>query len=69
MFSPFSLPISISPFFHFPLSDDQLDEDTKAELIHGLTLDGARVEDLAITMEYSPSSKVANTSNMLLNIT
>ena len=56
------------------LGEDQLDEDTKAERVNGLQvktvvaretaltyflqLDGADICDLAMTMEYSPSSKV-----------
>jgi len=40
------------------LGDDNMDEDTKAERVNSLKLDGADIEDLAMTMEYSPSSKV-----------
>ena len=39
------------------LSEEALDEDTKAERVNNLTLDGAAIEDLGMTMEYSPSSR------------
>ena len=39
------------------LSEENLEEDTKAERVNNLTLDGAAIEDLGMTMEYSPSSR------------
>ena len=39
------------------MSEDSLDEDTKAEKVNSVTLDGAAIEDLGMTMEYSPSSR------------
>ena len=39
------------------LNDETLDEDAKAERVNNLTLDGAAIEDLGMTMEYSPSSR------------
>ena len=38
------------------MSDESLDDDTKAELINSLELDGCCVEDLCLTFQYSPSS-------------
>jgi len=40
------------------LSEETLEEDAKAERVNNLTLDGAAIEDLGMTMEYSPSSRV-----------
>jgi len=40
------------------LGDDTLDNDAKDEMMNGLLLDGMLIEDLGITMEYSPSSGV-----------
>jgi len=39
------------------LADETLEEDAKAERVNALSLDGARVEELGLTMEYSPSSR------------
>ena len=39
------------------LSEEILEEDAKAERVNNLTLDGAAIEDLGMTMEYSPSSR------------
>ena len=39
------------------LNDETLDEDAKAERVNNLTLDGVAIEDLGMTMEYSPSSR------------
>ena len=39
------------------LSEETLEEDAKAERVNNLTLDGAAIEDLGMTMEYSPSSR------------
>ena len=38
------------------MSDESLDDDTKAELVNSLELDGCCVEDLCLTFQYSPSS-------------
>merc|ERR1719347_1773517 len=40
------------------MSDEALDDDTKAEMINNLDLDGCLVEDLGITFQYSPGSSV-----------
>ena len=40
------------------MSDEALDDDTKAEMINSLDLDGCLVEDLGITFQYSPGSSV-----------
>ena len=40
------------------LSEETLEEDAKAERVNNLTLDGAAIEDLGMTMEYSPSSRL-----------
>ena len=40
------------------LGEETLEEDTKAEKVNNLTLDGAAIEDLGMTMEYSPSSRL-----------
>ena len=39
------------------LGEETLEEDGKAEKVNNLTLDGAAIEDLGMTMEYSPSSR------------
>ena len=41
------------------LGEETLEEDSKAERVNNLTLDGAAIEDLGMTMEYSPSSRFA----------
>ena len=38
--------------------DETLDEDTKAEKVNSLEIDGCLVEDLCLTFQYSPSSAV-----------
>ena len=40
------------------MADETLDDDTKAERINGLEMDGCSVEDLCLTFQYSPSSAV-----------
>ena len=40
------------------MSDEALDDDTKAEMINSLELDGCPVEDLGLTFQYSPGSSV-----------
>ena len=40
------------------MADESLDDDTKAERINGLVMDGCSVEDLCLTFQYSPSSAV-----------
>jgi len=40
------------------LADDNLDEDSKAEKVNSLGLDGVTVEELGMTMQYSPSSSL-----------
>ena len=40
------------------MADESLDDDTKAERINGLEMDGCSVEDLCLTFQYSPSSAV-----------
>ena len=40
------------------MSDETLDDDTKAETINSIELDGCPVEDLGLTFQYSPGSSV-----------
>ena len=40
------------------MADESLDDDSKAERINGLEMDGCAVEDLCLTFQYSPSSAV-----------
>ena len=40
------------------MSDETLDDDTKAEMINSIELDGCPVEDLGLTFQYSPGSSV-----------
>ena len=40
------------------MSDETLDDDTKAETINSIELDGFPVEDLGLTFQYSPGSSV-----------
>ena len=40
------------------MMDESPDEDTKAERVNSLEMDGCLVEDLCLTFQYSPSSGV-----------
>jgi len=44
-----------------PGRDEAVDDDTKAEVINSLDLDGCLVEDLGITFQCSPAVQYLNT--------
>jgi len=48
------------------MADESLDDDTKAERINGLEMDGCAVEDLCLSFQYSPSSAVYQYENIEL---
>merc|ERR1719471_559895 len=48
------------------MSDESLDDDTKAKMINSLEMDGCPVEDLCLSFQYSPSSSVYQYENIEL---
>ena len=50
------------------MMDESLDEDTKAERVNSLEMDGCLVEDLCLTFQYSPSSGVYQYEVRFLNV-